>query len=173
MRLPLNLEYVLNASEKESEVMGLRLSTEEAWAVIEDAHTGIFTTLRADGWPIALPVWFVALDRTICLGAPARTKKVSRVTNDPRASFLVESGERWSELLAVHVTGRVERIEDDDSRDRVRRLIDAKYANFRTAATAMPAATSDHYASTVYLRLIPDDRILSWDNERIALREEQ
>jgi hypothetical protein len=131
--------------------MNLRLSTEEAWATIEKAHTGIFTTLRADGWPISLPVWFVA--------------------NDPRASFLVESGERWSELLAVHLTGRVEMIGDELSRDSVRSLLDSKYANFRTATTAMPEATSDHYASTVYLRFIPDDRILSWDNQRIALRE--
>ena len=151
--------------------MNLRLSTEEAWATIEKAHTGIFTTLRADGWPISLPVWFVAMDHTICIGAPARTKKVSRVANDPRASFLVESGERWSELLAVHLTGRVEMIGDELARDSVRSLLDSKYANFRTATTAMPDAMSDHYASTVYLRFIPDDRILSWDNQRIALQE--
>ena len=153
--------------------MSLRLSTEEAWAAIEDAHTGIFTTLRSDGWPIALPVWFVAVDHTICIGAPARTKKISRVANDPRASFLVESGERWSELLAVHFTGRVEVIEDEPSRESVRGLLDSKYAKARTASSAMPDATSDHYASTVYLRFVPDDRILSWDNQRIALREKR
>jgi hypothetical protein len=152
--------------------MNLRLSTEEAWAAIEKAHTGIFTTLRADGWPISLPVWFVAMDRTICIGAPVRTKKISRVANDPRASFLVESGERWSELLAVHLTGRVEVIGDDRSRESVRNLLDAKYASSRTATSAMPETTSDHYASMAYLRFIPDDRILSWDNQRIALREQ-
>jgi hypothetical protein len=83
----------------------------------------------------------------------------------------VESGERWSELLAVHLTGRVEVIEDELSRESVRSLLDSKYANARTATSAMPDATSDHYASMVYLRFIPDDRILSWDNQRIALRE--
>jgi len=32
-----------------------RLSPEEAWAVVEASHTGIFTSLRRDGVPIALP----------------------------------------------------------------------------------------------------------------------
>jgi hypothetical protein len=27
--------------------------------VLAKAHTGIFTTLRADGTPISLPMWFV------------------------------------------------------------------------------------------------------------------
>ena len=80
--------------------MSVRLSADEAWTVLEAAHTGIFTTLRRDGMPIALPVWFVAIDRTICLAAPSRTKKVARLRHDARASFLVESGER---LSLIHI----------------------------------------------------------------------
>ena len=72
--------------------MGIRLSREEAWDVLAAAHTGILTTLRADGTPIALPVWFVVLDERIYVGTPEHTKKVARVKRNPRASFLVESG---------------------------------------------------------------------------------
>ena len=43
----------------------IRLTEEEAWEEIASAHTGILTTLRRDGMPIALPVWFVAEDRTV------------------------------------------------------------------------------------------------------------
>ena len=92
--------------------MSVRLAPDEAWSVVEAAHTGILTTLRADGRPVALPVWFVVLDRTVCMSAPTRTKKVARIRHDPRASFLVESGERWAELEAVHLDGRVEIVED-------------------------------------------------------------
>jgi hypothetical protein len=73
--------------------------------------------------------------------------------------------------LAVHLTGTVDVIGDERSRESVRNLLDAKYASSRTATSAMPEATSDHYASMAYLRFTPGDRILSWDNERIALRE--
>ena len=88
--------------------MSVRLTPDEAWDVLERAHTGILTTLRRDGMPISLPMWFVVLDRTICIGAPSGTKKLARLRHDPRASFLVESGERWAELEAVHLTGRIE-----------------------------------------------------------------
>ena len=43
----------------------IRLTPEEAWDFIEQAHTGIFGTLRSDGMPIMLPIWFVVIDRKI------------------------------------------------------------------------------------------------------------
>lgn len=150
--------------------MGVRLDADEAWEAIAGTHTGILTTLRADGAPVTLPVWFVAIDRTICVGAPPQTKKVARVRRDPRASFLVESGVRWAELRAVHVSGRIEIVEDPLQIDEIGRALDAKYAAFRTPAAAMPAATTVHYAARTILRLVPDGRLLSWDNARLALR---
>ena len=150
--------------------MGVRLDADEAWAVLEVAHTGIFTTLRRDGMPIALPVWFVALDRTICLAAPSRTKKIARLRHDARASFLVESGEKWVELEAVHLTGRVELVTDETAMARIDEALDEKYAAFRGPRGAMPEKTQAHYAGRTFLRLLPDERIISWDNRRIPLK---
>ena len=84
----------------------VRMNGDEAWAVLENAHTGVLTSLRADGWPISLPVWFVALDRRIYVAGPAHTKKFARIRNDPRVSFVVESGTQWAELVGVQLTGR-------------------------------------------------------------------
>ncbi len=53
----------------------VRMNNDEAWAVLESAHTGVLTSLRADGWPISLPVWFGALDRRIYVAGQAHTKK--------------------------------------------------------------------------------------------------
>jgi PPOX class probable F420-dependent enzyme len=147
--------------------MSLRLSPDEAWSFLERAHTGIFTTLRADGSPVALPVWFVTLERTICIGAPAGTKKIKRVRRDPRASFLVEQGERWAELQAVHVSGRVEIVADEAVAMSVQRALDEKYQAFRTPSAAMPEQAQQHYAQRTILRLHPEGRILSWDNSRL------
>jgi PPOX class probable F420-dependent enzyme len=147
--------------------VSLRLSPDEAWSFLDRAHTGIFTTLRSDGSPVALPVWFVTLDRTVCIGAPAGTNKIARVRRDPRASFLVEEGERWAELQAVHLSGRVEIVTDEELVMQVGRALDEKYQAFRTASTSMPKATQKHYAQRTILRLHPEGRILSWDNSRI------
>jgi general stress protein 26 len=153
--------------------MGVRLSQDEAWEVLEQSHTGILTTLKADGAPVTLPVWFVVVDRTIGMMAPSRTKKVSRIRRDPRASFLVESGQRWAELRAVHLSGSVEELGDGPIRDRIDALLDQKYAAFRTARSAMPSATQDHYDNRAFLRFVPDPRMLTWDNRRIAPSEDQ
>jgi len=148
--------------------MSLRLSDDEIWAFVTDAHTGVMTTLRRDGAPVALPVWFACVDRLIYVHT--RGKKLLRIANDPRASFLVESGEAWADLKAVHFTGTaalaalspelLARVEAESSR---------KYDPFRTPASAMPEATARHYASTMqWVRFTPDSRVLSWDNRKIG-----
>jgi PPOX class probable F420-dependent enzyme len=152
--------------------MSIRLTPDEAWEVLERSHTGILTTLRAEGSPITLPTWFVVLDRTICFSAPSRTRKVARLRRDPRASFLVESGERWAELRAVHLSGRVEFVDDDADRARIDKALDQKYAAFRTAPANMPDATREHYSGRTFFRLVPGPRVLTWDNRRIALQED-
>ena len=98
--------------------MSIRLSEEEAWAELERAHTGIFTTLQRNGWPISLPMWFVALERHIYLRTPAQSKKLARIRHDSRGNFLVERGERWKELCAVMMRVQVERVEAGEEYDR-------------------------------------------------------
>jgi len=147
--------------------MSVRLSREEAWAVVASAHTGIFTSLRRDGVPITLPVWFVVCDGRIYVSGPVPAKRHARVRRDPRVSFLVESGTRWAELRAVHLTGRARIVTEPDLRARVAAALDAKYAAFRTARAAMPAATRVEVAT---IEISPDERILSWDNARLGLR---
>ena len=148
--------------------MGIRLTSDEAWEAVGAAHTGILTTLRRDGMPIALPVWFVVDHRTVAMMTPAGTKKIARVRHDPRASFLVDSGERWVELRAVHLTGRVEIVEDATAISLIEAAVNDKYAAFRPPVADLPAAVQAYYASQVFLRFVPEGRILTWDNARIA-----
>jgi PPOX class probable F420-dependent enzyme len=151
--------------------MGIRLTSDEAWEAVVAAHTGILTTLRRDGMPIALPVWFVVDDRSIALMTPAGTKKIARIRHDPRASFLVESGQRYTDLRGVHFTGSVDIVEDATAISRIEAAVNAKYAAFRPPAARLPAAAQAYYASQVFLRFVPDGRILTWNNARLALRE--
>ena len=151
--------------------MSVRPSLDEAWVVLEASHTGMFTSLRRDGTPITLPIWFVALDRRIYVSGPSTAKRVARVRRDPRVSFLVESGKRWAKLRAVHLTGRARVVTEPDLLARVTAALDAKYAPFRTQRTAMPGATRAHYeVALATIEITPDEHILSWDNARLGLR---
>jgi len=146
----------------------VRLDNDEAWESLGRAHTGILTTLRRDGVPISLPVWFVALDRRIYVSGPAHTKKFARIRNDPRVGFLVESGLRWIELRGVHLTGTARFVDDDARAERVAAALAEKYDGFRIAREEMPDPTRAHYDTSVAtIEITPDDRILSWENSRL------
>lgn len=148
----------------------VRMSDEEIWQFVEEGHTGILTTLRRDGMPIALPIWYVCLDGLIYIGT--RGKKLIRIKNDPRASFLVESGEQWAELQAVHMTGKAEIVDlNDELSARYRDELDRKYSAYRTAGSAMPKATREAYTKAVsgVVRFTPDERILNWDNRKLGI----
>ena len=149
--------------------MSVRLSEDEAWAFLEQGHTGIFTSLRRDGRPVSLPVWYVALERRVYVGGPAQTRKFGRVRHDDRVAFLVESGLAWKDLKAVHVSGRARILDDADEIARVHEALDRKYAAFRTERSAMPDATREHYGSRAVLCIEPEGRMLTWDNARIRL----
>jgi PPOX class probable F420-dependent enzyme len=147
---------------------GIRLSVDEAWETLEGAHTGVLTTLRADGVPISLPVWFVVLDRRIYVSGPAHTKKFARIDHDPRVSFLVESGQRWVDLLGVHLTGTAWIVDDAELLERVATALADKYGRYRTPRDQMPDATRARYETVLKtIGVITDDRILSWENARL------
>ncbi len=144
-----------------------RMTVEECWAYVTDAHTGILTTLRRDGMPIALPLWFAVVDGAIYF--QTRGKKLARLRNDPRAGFLVEDGEHWKDLRSVHFTGRAELVDlDADLAGRFGAELDRKYAGFRSRSE-MPAETAQYYATSMrgVVRFTPEDRILNWDNAKL------
>jgi nitroimidazol reductase NimA-like FMN-containing flavoprotein (pyridoxamine 5'-phosphate oxidase superfamily) len=147
----------------------VRMTDDEARALLEQSLVGIFTTLRRDGRPVAMPVWFVALDGNIYVST--RGKKVTRVRNDPRASFLVETGDRWADLQAVHLDCRATVIEPSPQlAARIREALDEKYRAYRTAQSAMPTATKEHYrhAAGAIIELVPE-KMLTWDNRKLGL----
>ena len=155
---------------EKSQRPSVRLSEDELWEFVTNGHTGILTSLRRDGMPIAMPVWYAVVDRQILIRT--RGKKLTRIANDPRVSFLVETGERWAELTAVHFTGHAEIIDaDPDLSEAFNREIERKYAAYRTASKEMPTATRDVYRTSIHglIRIVPDDRVLTWDNNKLGL----
>ena len=112
----------------------------------------------------------MVLDRKIYVRTPEKTKKVTRIRNDDRCSFLVESGLAWKELKAVHCNGRARILEEGEETERATTAMDAKYRTSRSEQKALPAATRKHYAGFVWIRIDPEGEPLSWDNAKIRMK---
>ncbi len=97
---------------------------------------------------------------------PAGAKKAARVRRDSRAAFLVETGTRWTELSAVHVEGRAEIVSDAEEAARASTALDQKYEAFGMPRAEVPDATKQHYRAPAVIRIIPDGKVLTWDNAR-------
>lgn len=149
--------------------MGVRLNQEEMSEFLKKGHNGILTTLRRDGFPVTLPVFFVLHDERIYFSTPVQTKKVARIRNDPRASFLVETGLAWAELKAVMLYGRVSEVENEALCSQIADQLDDKYKAFRTLDANKPKASQKHYANIATFCFEPEGKPISWDNTKLKL----
>jgi len=156
--------------------MGVALEEEEAWQFLAASFTGVLSTLRRDGWPVSLPVWFAVLDRLVYLTTYPSMAKVKRIRRDPRAAFVVESGRSWTELTAVSLVATAVVLDDGEpaehtEADRARGALAAKYpAAVNVPVDRLTPATRAYYAgASVIVRLTPAGPLISWDNARVRL----
>jgi PPOX class probable F420-dependent enzyme len=147
--------------------MSIRLSEEEIQAFLGASHTGILSTLRRDGSPAVMPLWFVVVYGSVFVRTLAGSHKAAHLRRDSRVSFMVESGAAWAELTAVVIHGRAVLETDPELLARVDQALAAKYERFGMPA-ATPGKTREHYAAErVHARIVPEGRILTWDNSKL------
>lgn len=147
--------------------MGVRMSEGEVREFLRGSHTGILSTLRGDGRPVAVPMWFV-LDRgEVVVRTLAGSRKAANLRRDPRVAFLVEAGRAWAELRAVLIQGTAEAEAGAAAIARIEAAFAAKYDGFLMLEEA-PEASRRHYsAGRVHVRIRADGRPLSWDNSKL------
>src|SRR5579862_9711322 len=109
--------------------MGVTMSGEEIAAFIAGHGTAVLTTLRADGRPVPLPVWYVALDGALYFQTPARSRKAGNIARDPRVAVLIDDGLRWEQLRGVLIQGTAELVSDKMLRTRVLAAFDELFAD--------------------------------------------
>jgi PPOX class probable F420-dependent enzyme len=147
--------------------MGVRIDEEEAWARVAASHTAILATLRKDGSPTAIPMWFAIVDGAICMRTAAASAKVGHVRRDPRVTVLVEAGEQWIELRAVIVRGTATLVDDPAEKERIDAAVDAKYADHAPPDDLPAGAKAYLQTERAHLRIVPDGPLVTWDNRRI------
>lgn len=150
--------------------MAVTLDQQEIDEFLTEGHTIIFSSIDKDGFPHSVPLWYAYMDGHIYLSALGRSQRVKNLQRNQKVCCLVEAGDRWRDLKAVMVRGRVEVVEDREEQRRFGEILRDKYAPFREAPAAMPGRVQQHYAqSRVYYKVIPEKRLATWDNRKVRM----
>ncbi len=144
----------------------IELSDEERRRYLAEAPTVILVTIGSDGYPHAVPMWFVVDDNgTVLMTTYGRSQKVVNARRNPRVALLVESGTRYEDLKGVLLRGDVEVVADEARCVDVLTRIHAKHSG------ALPRGVGDvmkaQAKKRVVLKITPA-RVSSWDHRKLA-----
>jgi PPOX class probable F420-dependent enzyme len=145
------------------------MTAAEARAFLEASRTAVLVTLDEDGAPAPVGMWFlVDPDGTVVMRTYAASQKAVNVRRDPRVALLVETGEHYSELRGVRLSGVVELVEDPETVADIWTGLAVKYEGLAAEhEAAFRGVALARAGKQVGLRLRPE-RVVSWDHRKLA-----
>jgi PPOX class probable F420-dependent enzyme len=119
-------------------------------------EVALLATVRADGAPLAMPMWFLHDAATLTMISVEGTQKVRNLRRDSRLCVVAEAGGAGEDIRGVTVLGRAEFLTDGQERRALAERFHAKYPRLERlwGGRAMPA-------NRVMFRIVPE-RVKSW-----------
>ena len=143
----------------------IRMSEEELETFLAGQRVVSCATIGRDGWPHVMPLWYLPRDGSLWVWTYAASQKVRNLERDPRATLVVEAGERYEELRGVMIKARAV-IERDP--DLVSALALALYARYYDEVPHEVRQTVARQApKRVGVRFDEHSRA-SWDHRKLA-----
>ena len=108
-------------------------SFQECEAVLNAARRGILAVHGENGYPYGLPVNYLYVDGKICFHCAKAGHKMDAIRANNKVCFTVLSepvknpGEWWNCFTSVICFGRISEVMDEKEKDRLLRLIGAKF----------------------------------------------
>lgn len=149
-----------------------QMTPEEIDTFLLTQRTLTLVTLRADGTPVAHPLWFAKMDDAVYVNTRRDSLKFKNVQRDARACAVAEAGERYFELRGVRIEGHCARVEDSDEIARVKVAQAEKDERIGSGVEDLPAWFSGsrtdrlERGDRVLLRILME-RVYSWDFSKL------
>lgn len=147
----------------------IALTDDELRDFLDSSRTAILVTIGPDGVPDPVAMWFaVEPEGTLWMTSYGKSQKVVNALRDPRASILIEDGDRYHELRGAQLTGRIEIVDDREHLVEMAVVIAHKYEGIDTAVmrdNLEPVRA--RMAKRVGIRF-HIDRVASWDHRKMA-----
>ena len=119
-------------------------------------EVALLATVRADGAPLAMPMWFLHDAAALTMISVEGTQKVRSLRRDPRVCVVAEAGGGGADIRGVTVFGRAEFLADGSERRALIERFHEKYPRLASlwGGRAMPA-------NRVMFRIAPE-RVKTW-----------
>jgi nitroimidazol reductase NimA-like FMN-containing flavoprotein (pyridoxamine 5'-phosphate oxidase superfamily) len=135
------------------------LGEDEAREILARADYGVLATLRADGWPYAVPVNHVLSGDVLYLHCAAEGHKLENIEHEERVSFCAVASasvlpERLSTLYeSAIVFGRAALVTDPAEKRRALELLAVRFCGALTPEAEKAIATSGSQAAVVRITI--------------------
>lgn len=150
------------------------MSQPEINDLLGGSKTGVLTTLDRSGWPHSVAMWFVSsgegADREVRMWTYRKSQKVKNLMRDPRVSFLVETGESYSDLRGVLVRGRITVLEELDDVRAIGKALHERYVGpfMGSSNDEVVLAEIDRQATKRVGFVLSFSRVASWDHRKLG-----
>lgn len=144
----------------------------EVRAFLEDGRTLQVASLRSDGRPHLVPMWYVVEEGRVVFRSFTRSQKVVNLRRDPRLTVLVERGEAYAELQGVMIEGTARLVQDPAYVLALYAKLAAKYAMVgseprRLGPEELQVAFGRHAPNNTAV-IVEPERVTSWDHTKLG-----
>ena len=136
------------------------LSSDEIDNLLSMTLIANLATLDDDGSIHLLPMWFLRIDKDICIPTSRHTRKYRNLVKRARASVMIDLSRAGLDLKGVLVKGRVELVDGEEAR-RINRSIHLKYLTseaLNDPSIASYLSEGDDVTVKVHM-----DELISWN----------
>ncbi|GAA2340162.1 PPOX class F420-dependent oxidoreductase [Saccharopolyspora halophila] len=147
----------------------ITMSEDEISDFIADQRVVVLATVKSDGRPHLVPMWFLPDGKTIEVWSYGRSQKTVNLRRDPRATLLVETGTDYGELRGVSLECDVELLEEPDDIERLGLGLAVRYGQLSEEDAQDPGVREmmrGRASKRVGLRFTPT-RTITWDHRKL------
>jgi PPOX class probable F420-dependent enzyme len=143
----------------------IRMSEDELETFLGGQLVVSCATIGRDGWPHVMPLWYVVRDGEIWVWTYAASQKVRNLERDPRATLVVEAGERYEELRGAMLKAHAVIERDTELVTALGLAIYARY--YDEVPHEVHQTVVRQAAKRVGIRFVEHERA-TWDHRKLA-----
>lgn len=137
---------------------------------ISETHTVVLGTVKPDGRPHLVPLWFVYDEPVIEAWSFAKSQKTLNLRRESPATLLLEAGQTYDQLRGVSLECDVELLEAAEDVERIGLALRRRYGGEESGEFDEELAREQlrpQVAKRVGFRFRPT-RVLSWDHRKLG-----